>query len=213
MSDPGPLPPLTPDSYAELRRRAAEDPAAFFGEAAGRLEWIAPFTQVKDVSFDAADLHVRWFADGVLNACSNCVDRWLPTRADETAIVQRHPVQGASIVEPLHSMKEVIPLIRSHHERIDGRGYPDGLRDVEIPRLVRILSVADVYDALSSKRPYRDAIPHGECLTLLRENALRGALDPEFVSLFSEALPRPPCTPAPRPSHTATTMLDFEHIS
>ena len=87
MQTPGPLPPLTPESYADLRRRAEADPSAVFGEAALRLDWITPFTQVKDVSFDAADLHIRWFADGVLNACVNCVDRWLPTRADETAIV------------------------------------------------------------------------------------------------------------------------------
>ncbi len=81
------LPPLTPEIYADLRRRAAEDPSGVFGEAARRLDWIAPFTEVKDVSFDAADLHIRWFADGVLNVCANCVDRWLPTRGDETAIV------------------------------------------------------------------------------------------------------------------------------
>ncbi len=79
--------PLTPEAYADLRRRAADDPSAFWGEAAGRLDWIAPFTHVKDVSFDAADLHIRWFPDGVLNACANCVDRWLPERGDETAIV------------------------------------------------------------------------------------------------------------------------------
>ena len=84
---PEPLAPLTPDSYADLRRRAAEDPAGFFGRAALRLDWMEPFTHVKDVSFDAADLHIRWFPDGVLNACANCVDRWLPTRADETAII------------------------------------------------------------------------------------------------------------------------------
>ncbi len=82
-----PQPPLTPDAYAALRRRAAEDPAGVFGEAALRLEWSKPFTQVKDVSFDASDLHIRWFADGELNASVNCVDRWLPTHADETAIL------------------------------------------------------------------------------------------------------------------------------
>ena len=111
---------------------------------------------------------------------------------EEIAIIQRHPVQGASIVEPLHSMSGVIPLIRWHHERCDGRGYPDGLGIKEIPLLVRLLSIADVYDALSSKRPYRDAIPHASCLTLLREDAANGGLDPELVQLFCEShvLPR-----------------------
>ena len=75
-------------AYADLRRRADADPEGVFAEAAReRLDWITPFTEVKDVSFDPADLHIRWFADGVLNACVNCVDRHLETRGDETAIV------------------------------------------------------------------------------------------------------------------------------
>jgi putative two-component system response regulator len=103
---------------------------------------------------------------------------------EELAIIQLHPTQGATIVKPLHSMQHVIPLIRWHHERCDGQGYPDGLAGDEIPLLVRMLSVADIYDALSSKRPYRDAIPHQQCLRLLSENAASGGLDPELVRLF-----------------------------
>ena len=110
---------------------------------------------------------------------------------EETAIIQRHPGQGVSIVEPLHSMTEVIPLIRWHHERCDGKGYPDKLHDGEIPLLVRMLSVADVYDALSSKRPYREAIPHRECLNLLRVNASEGGLDTDLVELFCRTYPTP----------------------
>ena len=89
-----PQPPLTPDAYAAMRRRAAEDPAGFFGEAALRLEWSRPFTQVRDVSFDAADLHIRWFADGELNASVNCVERWLDTRGDDLAILFEGDVPG-----------------------------------------------------------------------------------------------------------------------
>ena len=74
-------------AYAALRDRAARDPEGVFGEAALRLAWSKPFTQVKDVSFAAEDLHIRWFADGELNASANCIDRWLDTRGDETAIV------------------------------------------------------------------------------------------------------------------------------
>ena len=75
------------DAYAEMRERAGRDPEGFFGEAAGRLDWIERFTQVKDVSFAADDLHIRWFADGTLNASANCIDRWLDSRGDETAIL------------------------------------------------------------------------------------------------------------------------------
>jgi len=120
---------------------------------------------------------------------------------EEVAIIQRHPAQGVSIVEPLHSMTGVIPLIRWHHERIDGKGYPDGLKGVEIPPLVRMLSVSDVYDALSSKRPYRDAIPHLDCLQLLREDAEKGGLDPDLVKLFCET------HPIPRSEHELRAIL------
>ncbi len=106
----------------------------------------------------------------------------------EYEIIKAHPAQGAHIVEPLHSVRDAVPLIRSHHERLDGRGYPDGLRGEEIPLLVRILSVADVYDSLSSNRPYRDAIPHAVCLEMLRENAFDGGLDPELVAIFSDVV-------------------------
>ena len=100
---------LPAEAYADLRRRAGDDPAAFFGdEAARRLQWITPFTQVKDVSFDASDLHIRWFGDGVLNASANCIDRWLDTRGDETAIL----FEGD---DPAHA--EAITF-RQLHERV-----------------------------------------------------------------------------------------------
>ncbi len=75
------------DVYAAMRAQAGADPAAFFGEQAERLSWIRPFTEVKDTSFDADDLHIRWFADGVLNVSANCIDRHLPHRAHDTAII------------------------------------------------------------------------------------------------------------------------------
>ena len=117
------------------------------------------------------------------------LDKPGPLSEAEFKIVQRHPEQGASIVAPLHSMIDVIPLIRWHHERSDGTGYPDGLRQSEIPLLVRILSVADIYDALSSRRPYRDAITHPECLRLLKVNSAKGGLDNDLVELFCECYP------------------------
>jgi putative two-component system response regulator len=113
----------------------------------------------------------------------------------EFEVIKGHPAQGAHIIEPLHSLRETLPLIRWHHERLDGKGYPDGLRGDAIPRLVRILSVADVYDALSSERPYRQSMSHDHCLEVLRENALGGGLDPDLVAIFHEIV-----TPADKPS-------------
>ena len=78
---------LGADAYADMQASARRDPVGFFGEAARRLDWIRPFTQVRDVSFEAADLHIRWFEDGVLNACANCVDRHLEANGERTAIL------------------------------------------------------------------------------------------------------------------------------
>jgi acetyl-CoA synthetase len=75
------------DVYAAMRAQAKADPAAFFGEQAERLTWMRPFTTVKDTSFDVDDFRIRWFADGVLNVSVNCIDRHLPHRADEVAII------------------------------------------------------------------------------------------------------------------------------
>ena len=74
-------------SYAEMYARSVEDNEAFWAEQAGRIDWIKPFTKVKDVSFAKDDLHVRWYYDGTLNVCYNCVDRHLDAKGDDVAII------------------------------------------------------------------------------------------------------------------------------
>jgi len=73
--------------YQTMYAASIADPETFWAEQAQRLDWTTPFTKVKDVSFSADDLHVRWFHDGELNVCANCVDRHLATRGDQTAIL------------------------------------------------------------------------------------------------------------------------------
>jgi putative two-component system response regulator len=120
-----------------------------------------------------------------------------PLNAEETAVIRQHPEQGVKIIEALESLRDTIPLIRWHHERLDGRGYPDGLAGDAIPDLVRVLSVADIYDALKSERPYRAALSHARCLEILRADAAGGGLDPDLVARFCRAFPTaaPPLTP------------------
>ena len=74
-------------AYEAMYRRSVEDPEGFWGEQARRLDWIRPFTKVKDVSWDKQDLHIRWFEDGTLNASANCLDRHLAERGEQTAII------------------------------------------------------------------------------------------------------------------------------
>ena len=119
------------------------------------------------------------------------LDKPGPLTAAEFDLVKQHPLQGVRILESLRSVREALPLVRWHHERLDGRGYPDGLMGGSIPLLVRILSVADVYDALASARPYRPALPHAQCLDVLRSDADGGGLDPELVRVFAGAVPAP----------------------
>jgi len=83
-----------------------------------------------------------------------------PLTAEERLIIRMHPDQGARICEKLKSIRNAIPIIRHHHERIDGTGYPDHLAGDEIPLLARILTVVDIYDALTTTRSYRKSLPH-----------------------------------------------------
>jgi putative nucleotidyltransferase with HDIG domain len=92
---------------------------------------------------------------GKIGVPAAILDKPGPLTPGEMAIVRQHPVVGARILEPIHAFADVIGIVRHHHERFDGQGYPDGLRDSSIPPLARVTTVADVYDALVSQRPYR----------------------------------------------------------
>ena len=104
--------------------------------------------------------------------------------AEEWAIMRAHPVRGEEICFPLKSLRGVLPLIRHHHERWDGTGYPDGLRGTEIPFLARVLQIVDIYDALTHPRPYKHAYSSAHALEILQEETDRGWRDKEIASLF-----------------------------
>ena len=78
---------LTPEKYAEMYARSISDPENFWGEQGKRLDWMVPYTNVKDVSWEQSNLHVKWYADGVLNVTENCIDRHLDKRGDKAAII------------------------------------------------------------------------------------------------------------------------------
>jgi cyclic di-GMP phosphodiesterase len=133
---------------------------------------------------------------GKISIPDQILDKEGPLTAAEYEVVKTHPRTGAHILEPLHSLQNVIPLIRWHHERCDGRGYPDRLVKSQVPDIVRILSVADVYDSLSSKRPYRPAMSAEECRRVLWLESEQGNLDPDLVAAFCELLPLPVWKPS-----------------
>jgi len=96
-------------------------------------------------------------------------------------------VTGERICAPLRSFRHVLPIIRHHHEKWDGSGYPDGLKSEQIPLTARILQITDIYDALTTDRPYRKALPLEKALAIMREEVKRGWWDGSILQEF-EAL-------------------------
>ncbi|HKW32099.1 MAG TPA: HD domain-containing phosphohydrolase [Candidatus Acidoferrum sp.] len=115
--------------------------------------------------------------------------------AQEMEIMRHHPITGEQICAPLKSLRPILPIIRHHHERMNGSGYPDGLHGGEIPLKARILQVVDVYDALISARPYREALSSEEALEILRQEAMQGWIDASLAGKFTRICQAPDFLP------------------
>jgi len=132
--------------------------------------------------------HGSWLHDcgeiGVPEAILNCPGK---LSASEFEVVKKHPGWGAEIGRQANLPGEVINIILCHHERFDGRGYPTGAKGTEIPLEARIVAVADVFDAMSTDRPYAKGYDRAEAMRVM--GVLRGAaLDPQLVDIFLESL-------------------------
>lgn len=102
---------------------------------------------------------------------------------EETAVMQQHPIIGDRLCGELRSLRRVRPIVRHHHERLDGTGYPGGLKGEAIPLLARIMSVVDVFDALTTARPYKPALPVERAFEELTDEVSRGWRDAEIVNV------------------------------
>ncbi len=114
---------------------------------------------------------------------SDILNKTSPLSPAERQIMQRHAAAGADLLRDIEFPWDVLPMIRSHHERWDGAGYPDGLAGDQIPLSARILCVADVFDALTTNRPYRAAFSRDDALVAMRADAGR-AFDPDVLARF-----------------------------
>jgi putative two-component system response regulator len=112
--------------------------------------------------------------------------------SEEWEIMRGHSVRGEEICKPMKSLWPVLPIIRNHHERWDGTGYPDGLAGENIPLGARILQVVDIYDALTTERPYKHALTSQAAFAVMEEEVRRGWRDPELVSLFASTVQTAP---------------------
>jgi len=107
--------------------------------------------------------------------------------SEEFKQIQRHPEYGGEILQHVKGLRHIVPIVRGHHERYDGKGYPDGLKGEEIHPLARIIAVADAFDAMISHRPYRRAMPLDVALAELNDNK-GGQFDPHCAASLLDAL-------------------------
>jgi putative two-component system response regulator len=105
---------------------------------------------------------------------------------DEWKIMREHPIVGERICSPLKSFRLVLPVIRHHHEKFDGSGYPDHLKADQIPLAARVLQTVDVYDALTTARPYKRAMTSQEALQMMTEEVQKGWWDPDIFHEFRQ---------------------------
>lgn len=146
-----------------------------------------------------------------------------PLTDAEWVIMRQHVDIGARLVGGLRSMRLTVPIIRHHHERWDGSGYPDGLRGEEIPLLARVFQMVDIYDALAHARPYKRAMSRQQVIEVLEAEAARGWRDPALSAIFLEIVKnRPEELDVPHASHDdlglglfgairGTGALDWDH--
>ena len=108
---------------------------------------------------------------------------------EEFELMKRHPEIGDTLCAPLQSLRAVRPIVLGHHERLDGSGYPAGLRGDDVPLLAQIVGIVDVYDALTSDRPYRPALSPEEATRHLLEDTEQGKFDRRHVEAFLDSMP------------------------
>jgi putative nucleotidyltransferase with HDIG domain len=142
---------------------------------------------------------------GKIHVPSDILNKAAPLTPAERAIIERHAAAGAELLHDVEFPWDVLPMIRHHHERWDGAGYPDGMAGEAIPLSARMLCVADVYDALTTHRPYRPAFSPADALAAMRADRGR-VFDPDILDRFAsivESIPAPiafPTTPNDTPT-------------
>ena len=162
--------------------------------SAGHLERVSSYVQMfaekieidketKKILMDAALLHDL----GKVGIQDTILKKQGKLTAQEYEMMKEHTIIGENILKPLRSMSKLSTLVRHHHELYDGSGYPDKLKGEEIPLAARMLTIVDVYDAITTDRPYRKAMSHEEAINVLKSYA-GNKLDPKLVEVFLQLI-------------------------
>ncbi len=163
------------DPYTEGHCERLATYAAALGERVGLGEEELDALRKAGIVHDVGKVAIP---DAVLNKNGRLTD-------EEFKVIKGHPAVGEGICRPLKSFRLVLPIIRHHHEKMDGTGYPDGLKGEEIPRTARILTIVDVYDALTTARPYKHAFSPEEALKTMDDEVKSGWWDPDLFAAWS----------------------------
>lgn len=124
---------------------------------------------------------------GKIGVPDDVLSKPAPLTEQEWVMMRRHPEIGESIIKPISSLQPLCDLVRHHHEKLDGSGYPDGLKGDEISLSARILAVADIYDALTTDRPYRKGMTHAEAMGIMR--SMEDKIDGSVITVLEEIIP------------------------
>ncbi len=156
----------------------------------GHSEWVAKYSvqiaktmNCSEQETEKLELAALLHDVGKIGVKDSILRKPAKLTQEEFAVVQRHPLSSAEIIQPVAYLRELVPAVRHHHERYDGKGYPDGLAGESIPFSARILTVADAFEAMTSDRPYRRALTFEKALAEIRR--CRGSqFDPVIVDAF-----------------------------
>ncbi|MDI6813149.1 MAG: HD-GYP domain-containing protein [Desulfitobacteriaceae bacterium] len=165
------------DSYTSGHSERVADLAVAMAEELGMVEDKQEFVKYAGILHDVGKIGVD---EGILN-------KKVPLLDSEWAAIREHPVIGENIIKKINFLFDISTVVRHHHERYDGLGYPDGLIGGEIPLEARIIAIADTYDAMTSDRSYRKGKTPREAVQELRRVA-GTQLDPELVNVFLKIL-------------------------
>ena len=180
--------------FALARMVEAKD--EYTGDHCSRLSHIGVVFG-KALGLDEDDLHALRRGGvlhdiGKLGVPDSILMKEGPLDDEEWKIMKQHTVIGAQLCTDLKSLNRTIPVIRSHHERWDGSGYPDGLKGDEIPFIAQVFQIIDIYDALSHERPYKKAFSRDKIVQIMEHEVADGWRNPELVAVFLDILRRYP---------------------
>lgn len=166
------------DKYTEGHTERVKDLATLVGQ---RLDLSGERLKVLETAAMIHDIGKIGVPEMILNKPGKLTE-------EEYRIIKNHPVIGEEICQPLNTLSNTRRVVRHHHEKLDGSGYPDGLKGEEICLEARILAVVDIFDALYSDRPYRAKMPIEQCIHILREETDQGKLDPQVVEILFQLI-------------------------